>query len=222
MPVARIISENNDRYSCLIDDQAALLWVVNLASLEIHVPLYLTQDQQRPTIMVFDLDPGIPAGIVECVSTALEMRKLFRAIGLQSFVKTSGLKGMHIYVPFNTPVTFSQTKRLAYVIARAMEKKFPDRVVSSMRKALRRGKVFIDWSQNDQHKTTVSVYSLRAGERPTVSTPVTWEEIEDFQNHSLQTLSFEAPEVLQRVKNRGDLFASVLEYKQHFPNSFFK
>lgn len=171
--------------------------------------------------MVFDLDPGIPAGIAECISTALEMRRLFQAIGLQSFAKTSGLKGMHIYVPFNTPVTFMQTKSLAYAIARAMEKKFPDRVVSSMRKELRRGKVFIDWSQNDQHKTTVSVYSLRAGERPTVSTPVTWEEMENFHNHSqLQTLSFEAPEVLQRVKNKGDLFASVLEYQQPFPGSF--
>ncbi len=205
---------------CVLDDEASLIWVVNLASIEIHVLLYRVEDIHTPTTMVFDLDPGPPAGILDCLPLALEMKAMLGRRGLQSFPKTSGGKGLHFYVPLNTPVGFDRTKAFARSVAQAMEKAHPDRVVSKMQKSLRVGKVFIDWSQNDEHKTTVAPYSLRAREHPTVSTPVTWREVEAARKAGdAAKLTFEAEDVLARVKKRGDLFADVLTLKQTLPDS---
>ena len=170
-------------------------------------------------MMVFDLDPGPPADIIDCIHIALRMRDVLKRLGLESFPKTSGGKGLHFYVPLNTPsVTFDQTKSFARAVAELFEREDPDHVVSSMKKSLRVGKVLIDWSQNDEHKTTVCPYSLRARERPTVSTPVTWKEVEAaFEARDPSRLVFEARDVLARIKRRGDLFTATLTLKQKLP-----
>ena len=163
---------------CLANDLPTLVWTANLADLELHTSLSLAKNIKRPTMMVFDLDPGAPAAILECAQVGLWLRELLDRLGLQCFPKTSGSKGLQVYVPLNTKTTYDETKPFAHAVARLLEKREPERVVSSMKKSLREGKVFVDWSQNDEHKTTVCVYSLRARERPTVSTPVTWDEVE--------------------------------------------
>ncbi|MCU1450898.1 MAG: primase-like protein [Acidimicrobiales bacterium] len=203
---------------CVCDDLATLVWVANLASIELHPSLSRGTDVGRPTTMAFDLDPGPPAGIIECCQVAVWLREVLDELGLQSFPKTSGSKGMQLYVPINTPVDYDATKGFSHALARLLEKQHPKEVLSVMTKDLRKGKVFIDWSQNDEHKTTVSVYSLRARERPTVSTPVRWEEVEaalDAGDPDL--LRFEAPEVIERVEQDGDLFAPVEKLKQKLP-----
>ena len=162
---------------CVVDDLPTLVWAANLADLELHTSLALVEDVQRPTMVVFDLDPGPPAGILDCCEVALWVRQLLEELNLASYVKTSGSKGLHFYIPLNTPVTYEQTKPFARALARLLEKQHADRVTSNMKKELRRGKVFIDWSQNNDFKTTVCAYSLRARERPTVATPVSWEEV---------------------------------------------
>ena len=205
---------------CLINDAASLAWVANLASLELHTSLARSKDVTRPTMMVFDFDPGPPAGMLQCIKVAARMRDLLERLGLQSFPKTSGGKGLHLYVPLNTPrVNFDRTKAFAHALAMLLEREDPGLITSVMAKAERPGKVFIDWSQNDQHKTTVSVYSLRARERPTVSTPVTWDELETaVRKGDASSLVFEAARVLRRVQQRGDLFASVQTLKQRLPD----
>jgi bifunctional non-homologous end joining protein LigD len=203
---------------CVIEDRPSLIWVANLASLELHTLLSCKDDVNRPTVMVFDLDPGAPAGILDSARVALWLRDLFVGLKLKCFLKTSGGKGLHLYVPLNTPVTFDQTKAFSRAVAESLEQRYPDRVISKMSKALRKGKVFVDWSQNDRHKTTVCVYSLRARERPTVSTPITWEEAETAaRGRKTERLTFEAPEALSRVEERGDLFEPVLKLKQRLP-----
>lgn len=203
---------------CVIDDEAALIWVANLASIELHSFLYTVRDIGRPTALAFDLDPGPPATLLDCLPLALEMRDRLAGLGLKSFPKTSGGKGLHLFVPLNTPATFARTKAFAREFARNMEERHPDRVLSKMRKDLRRGKVFIDWSQNDDHKTTVCAYSLRARERPTVSTPVAWKEVEAAVGKGeAASLVFEAGDVLERVRRKGDLFAEVLTLRQALP-----
>ncbi len=203
---------------CVVNDLASLLWVVNLASIELHVLLSCRQEVTRPTMLVFDLDPGEPADIFDSARTAFRMKEIFETLALQTYIKTSGGKGLHLYVPLNTPTTFDQTKSFAHALAQMLARDYPDEITANMRKSEREGKVFVDWSQNDRHKTTVCVYSLRAGARPTVSMPVTWEELEKAlhkQNSSM--LTFEAEEALVRVGKVGDLFAPVLKLEQHLP-----
>ena len=203
---------------CLIDELAGLVWVANLASLELHTSLSHARDIQRPSMIVFDLDPGPPATVVECGQVALWLREVFDDLGLQAFPKTSGSKGLQLYVPLNTPVTYNETKPFAHAMAKLLEQQHPKEVLSVMTKDLRTGKVFIDWSQNDDSKTTVCVYSLRARPRPTVSTPVTWEEVEAVvASGDPDDLVFEATDVLSRVEAHGDLFASLCELEQSLP-----
>src|SRR5213596_1238529 len=207
---AAIWSRHNKRNIdfCLANDLPTLVWTANLADLELHTSLSLAKDINRPTMMVFDLDPGAPAAILECAEVGLWLRELLDRLGLQSFVKTSGSKGLQVYVPLNTKTTYDETKPLAHAAARLLEKREPERVVSSMKKSLRKGKVFVDWSQNDEHKTTVNVYSLRARERPTVSTPVGWEEVEKcLKKKDVNVLVFDSKQALARVEKMGDIFA---------------
>jgi bifunctional non-homologous end joining protein LigD len=203
---------------CLANDLPTLIWVANLASIELHPLLALGGKVDHPTMVAFDLDPGAPADLIDCCEVGLWVKDVLDGLGLQSFPKTSGSKGLQLYVPLNTPHTYDQTKPFAHAIARLLEKQHPDRVVERMEKELRGGKVLIDWSQNHITKTTICVYSLRARPRPTVSTPVTWDEVAaalDARDPSL--LTFEAPAVLDRVKTQGDLFRPVLELEQHLP-----
>jgi bifunctional non-homologous end joining protein LigD len=203
---------------CLANDLPTLIWLANLADLELHTMLSLAKDVMRPTMLVFDLDPGEPATIVECAQVGTALREVFKGLGLDTYAKTSGSKGLQVYVPLNTPVTYDDTKPFAHAIARLLEKQMPDLVVSSMKKSLRGGKVLVDWSQNDDHKTTACVYSLRARERPTVSTPVRWDEVEEaLERGAPEALVFEADDVIERVSEHGDLFKPVLKQKQKLP-----
>jgi len=203
----------------LADDMATLVWLANLAALELHPSLALAEDITCPTEMVFDLDPGPPANIVQCCQVGLWLREIFEHFGLQSFPKTSGSKGLQIYVPLNTPTSYEATKLFSHALAQLLEHDHKELVLSEMSKQARAGKVFVDWSQNDEHKTTVAVYSLRARERPTVSTPVKWEEVERAQKKKdAGLLVFEAGQVMARFEKMGDLFAPVLELKQKLPD----
>ncbi len=204
---------------CMANDLASLIWVANLASLELHTSLSLCEDIMRPTMIVFDLDPGPPATLLNCIEIGLELRKILQDLGLQSFPKTSGGKGLHLYIPLNTPVTYDETKPFAHAIAELMEKRRRGMVTSNMRKDLRSGKVFVDWSQNDDHKTTVCAYSLRARVRPTVSAPVEWKECERaLKKQDISNLIFDAPSMLKRIERKGDIFAPVRNLKQELPS----
>ncbi len=217
---AKVWSEGNNRWMdyCLAQDLPTLVWAANLADLELHTSLSLGKDILRPTFLVFDLDPGAPANIVQCCRVGLWVRDIFAQLNLQSFAKTSGSKGLQIYVPLNTAVTYDQTKPFAHELARLLERQHPELVVSDMKKALRTGKILVDWSQNDDHKTTICVYSLRAKERPTVSTPVKWEEVENCLKRGDPTLLvFDSDQGLERAKKYGDLFEPVLKLKQKMP-----
>jgi bifunctional non-homologous end joining protein LigD len=203
----------------LADDRPTLVWLANLAALELHTPLALARDIDRPTTLVFDLDPGAPATIRECARVALTLQGMFENLGLRSFAKTSGKKGLQVYVPLNSPrVRFDDTKPFAKAVAEMLERAEPELVVSSMSKSRRSGKVLIDWSQNDRRKTTVAVYSLRAEPRPTVSTPLEWDEVRAaLKSRAARALTFDAPAVLERVRVSGDLFAPVLSLVQRPP-----
>ena len=202
---------------CVCDDLPTLVWLANLADLELHPSLSKVPEVERPTIMAFDLDPGEGTGLRECCEVALILREALGRLGLESFAKTSGSKGIQVYVPLNMPeVDYDNgTKRLSQALARHLESGHPKLIVSSQRKELRKSKVLIDWSQNDEHKTTVGVYSLRARERPTVSTPLTWDEVEEADPDALV---FEADDVLARVEEHGDLFEPVATLKQELPD----
>jgi bifunctional non-homologous end joining protein LigD len=203
---------------CVVEDLPTLIWVANLAGIELHPSLSRAQDIEAPTSLVFDLDPGAPAGLKECARVALQIRELFDTLGLQCLAKSSGSKGMQVYVPLNTPVTYGQTKPFARAVAELLEKQHPKLVLSRMSKSLRGGKVLIDWSQNDPHKTTVCVYSLRARERPAVSTPLMWEEVEQASRWRREReLSLEPAALLARVEQHGDLFAPLNELVQGLP-----
>jgi bifunctional non-homologous end joining protein LigD len=220
MKTARVWSEGNNRFMdyCVVADLPTLVWLANLADLELHTSLSRAPEMQRPTVIAFDLDPGAPANIVQCCQVGLWVREIFEQFGLQAFAKTSGSKGLQVYVPLNTPVTYDQTKPFAKAIARLLEERHPDLVVSDMKKALRTNKVFVDWSQNDDYKTTVCVYSLRARDLPTVSTPVTWQEVENcLKKADPDLLVFTSDQVLQRVEKQRDLFEPVLKLKQKLP-----
>jgi len=218
---APIWSEGNRRtvHYVLANDLPTLVWLANLAALELHPSLALAKDIECPTEMVFDLDPGPPANIVQCCQVGLWLREIFEHFGLRSFPKTSGSKGLQLYVPLNTPTTFEATKTFSHALAQLLEHEHPDMIVSDMKKKLRTGKVLVDWSQNDEHKTTVAVYSLRAREHPTVSTPVTWEEIEKtLKKKDAGLLVFEAPQVVSRFEKLGDLFEQEIELNQRLPD----
>jgi bifunctional non-homologous end joining protein LigD len=216
-----IWSEHSKReiHYTLCQDLPTLVWLANLADIELHPSLSLTGAAERPTTLAFDLDPGPPASIVECCDVALELHEMFQTLGLRTFAKTSGSKGLQVYVPLNEEdVTYEQTKPLAHAFADVLRHRDPELVVSEMAKTERAGKVLIDWSQNDAHKTTVSVYSLRAKEHPTVSTPLQWSEVtacRDARDPDL--LTFETSEVLARVAEHGDLFAEVGSLHQQLP-----
>ena len=217
---APVWSESNHRtiHFILANDLPTVVWIANLASIELHPSLSLAANIETPTMIVFDLDPGPPADIIQCAQVGLWVRGIFEHFGLQSFPKTSGSKGMQIYVPLNTKTSYDETKSFANAVARLLEHDHPELVVSDMKKAVRTNKVFVDWSQNDQHKTTISVYSLRARERPTVSTPLKWEEVENaLKKKDAALLVFEAKDVLARVEKMGDLFAPVQTLKQKLP-----
>ena len=203
---------------CLCNDRATLIWMAQLAALELHPSLSLAEGIERPTVLAFDLDPGAPAGILECCRVGLRLRELFSGVGLECLPKASGSKGLQVYVPLNTTISYAQTKPFAKAVAELLEGQMPKLVVSRMSKSLRKGRVLVDWSQNDQHKTTVSVYSVRARERPTVSTPVSWDEVRaclDAGDASL--LSFDTEQVLGRADELGDLFAPALRVQQRLP-----
>lgn len=204
----------------LCNDAATLIYLANLAALELHPALACTPKLESPTMVVFDLDPGPPAELSTCCKAAVVLREYFEHAGLESVAKTSGNKGLQLYVPLNTPTTYEDTKGWARGVAEHLEARFPELFVSEMKKSLRAGKVFVDWSQNDANKTTISVYSLRARERPTVSAPVSWKELETVaQSGDASGLVFEARQVLERVQARGDLFAPALTLKQVLPDS---
>ena len=217
---AHIWSGGNNRWIdyVLCNDLATLVWTSNLADLELHTSLSKFPEMQRPTCIAFDLDPGPPANIVQCCEVALWIRGIFARFGTEAFPKTSGSKGMQVYVPLNTAVTYEQTKPFAHAMARLMEAAHPDKVVSDMKKSLRANKIFVDWSQNDDYKTTINVYSLRAKERPTVSAPVTWDEVEKcHKKRDADLLVFTSDDALKRVDKFGDLFEPVLKLKQKLP-----
>ncbi|HWK29463.1 MAG TPA: non-homologous end-joining DNA ligase [Solirubrobacter sp.] len=207
-------NEGNIDY-CLCQDLPTLVWLANLADLELHTPLARAPDMESPTLIAFDLDPGAPATVVECAQVALELRRAFDFWGLEAFAKTSGSKGMQVYLPLNTPVTYDDTRAFSRGLAQLLERRDPERVVSDMSKAKRTGRVFVDWSQNDRHKTTVNVYSLRAMARPTVSTPLTWDEVSGVADGEPAVFGSDA--VLARVAELGDLWAPVQTLEQELP-----
>lgn len=203
---------------CEVADLPTLVWVANLAALELHTSLGAAPDPEVPTAVVFDLDPGPPADVLDCARVAGWLRRVFDRLELRAVPKTSGSKGLQVYVPVNRPVTYARTREFALGVARVLQQAHPETVVTNMRRDLRRGKVLIDWSQNHRVKTTVCAYSLRAGSRPTVSAPLTWGEVaavDDEQDPELVDL--DADRVRRRVDDRGDLFAPVLEVSQQLP-----
>jgi bifunctional non-homologous end joining protein LigD len=203
---------------CLANNLATLIWAANLADLELHTSLARHQKPDRPTMMVFDLDPGPGTDILDCAEAGIWIRDLLKEMKLESLPKTSGSKGLQIYVPLNTNVTFGETKRFSRALADGLAKQKPDKIVAQMSKQLRQDKVFIDWSQNDVHKTTVCAYSLRAKEKPMVSMPLPWREVEQaLKSRSSKKLSFDSAEAMKRVHRLGDLFAPVLTLKQKLP-----
>jgi bifunctional non-homologous end joining protein LigD len=217
-PWIRTVDADGIRF-CVVNDLASLVWVANLADLELHVPLSRAQTFERPDMIVFDLDPGAPADLVQCCEVGLLLRGLFESLRLRCYAKTSGSKGLQVYVPLNTPgVTYDDTKPFARAVAELLERERPAGIVSNMKKSLRTGKVLVDWSQNDVHKTTVCVWSLRAKETPTVATPVTWEEVAACaRERDTEMLTFDSEAAIRRFEENGDLFATVLREKQKLP-----
>jgi bifunctional non-homologous end joining protein LigD len=202
---------------CRIEEPAAMVWAANLAAIELHAPMALAEDLDSPRTLVFDLDPGPETSVVECCEVALGVRGILESVGLEGWCKTSGSKGLQMYVPLNTSgATHEGAADFALAVGQVMERQMSGRVTTVMAKAARPGKVFVDWSQNAYHKTTIAPYSLRARPHPTVSTPVTWDEVADCANDRLE-LRFEAPAVLERVSRLGDLFAPVLSVEQYLP-----
>ena len=209
MPVAPVWSRDKDAYIlyCVVNELPALLWAVNLGSIELHTSLHLRDDLHRPTAMAFDLDPGESVGVLECGEVALRLRALCAEMGKQALLKTSGSKGLQVYVPMPEPVTYADTKPASKAIAELLERERQDAVVSRMAKSVRAGKVLVDWSQNTEHKSMVCAYSVRAKERPTVSTPITWPELEAaLDAGDPGRIVFEMGDVLERVEKHGDLF----------------
>lgn len=203
---------------CCIDSTASMVWAANMAAIEIHAPMALAVDLDTPRMLVFDFDPGAPATIVECCEIALAAREVLDAVGLQAWCKTSGSKGLQMYVPLNSPgATHSGCADFALAMGQVIERQMRGRVTTVMAKVERPGKIFVDWSQNAHHKTTIAPYSLRARHDPTVSTPVSWDEVQAAVEGSVE-LRFLAADVLKRVDDHGDLFAPVLTVVQQLPS----
>jgi bifunctional non-homologous end joining protein LigD len=216
----RSASVSDDLVQCVLDDLASLVWAANMAALELHTPQARVSSPDRPDAMVFDLDPGPGTSVLDSCRVGLDLHGLLAELGLESVVKTSGSKGLHLAVPLHTDVTDDDTKGFALAVGQVLAKREPDRVTTIMRKDERPGKVFVDWSQNDRHKTTVSAYSLRGKARPTVSAPVTWDEVSDALDDGdpdTESLTFEAADVLDRVEQLGDLYADNVELEQELP-----
>ncbi len=213
-------SRRGEVHYCRLDEPAALVWTANLAALEVHTPMALAEDLDNPRACVFDLDPGPGTGIQQCAQLALEIREVLEAVDLQCVAKTSGSKGMQVYVPLNATGADSHTHDHCADFARAvgsmLETRHPGGVTTQMAKVERPGRVFVDWSQNAHHKTTVCVYSLRARSRPTVSTPLLWDEVQAGAEGA-EDLVFEAEAVFRRIEVHGDLFSPVIELSQHLP-----
>ena len=201
---------------CRLDTVPALAWTANLAALEIHSPMARCGEVDSPSMLVFDLDPGKPATIIECCQVALEIQEVLESLGLEGYAKTSGSKGLQLYIPLNTPHEHEHCSNFALAVAQLLEQRSPSRITSTMAKAARNGKIFIDWSQNSRHKTTIAPYSMRAKDRPTVSTPVTWDEVADGADG--EVLTFETHDVLERIDEHGDLFAPTLTQEQELPS----
>jgi bifunctional non-homologous end joining protein LigD len=216
----RSAAVSDDLEQCVIDDLPSLVWAANMAALELHTPQARVSSPDCPDSMVFDLDPGPGATILDCCRVGLDLRGVLAELGLESVVKTSGAKGLHLAVPLHTDVTDDDTKEFARALGQLLAKREPDRVTVVMKKEQRPGKVFVDWSQNDEHKTTVCAYSLRGRARPTVSAPVTWDEVSDALDTGdpdTDALTFEAADVLARVEQLGDLYEGNLELEQELP-----
>jgi bifunctional non-homologous end joining protein LigD len=217
LPVAPVWSRDKgaDIEFCVVNELPALLWAVNIGSIELHTSLHRREDLHRPTVLVFDLDPGEGVGLLECCEIALRLRALLGEVGLQALAKTSGSQGLQVYVPLDTDVSYAITKPVARTIAELLEAQTPDAVISRMAKRLRSGKVLIDWSQNTEHKSMVCAYSVRAKARPTVSTPVAWDEVVSALDRGRpDALTFELGSVVERVAAHGDLFSAVLTTRQ--------
>jgi bifunctional non-homologous end joining protein LigD len=204
---------------CLVDEPATVVWMANLAAIELHPTLAARPDLGSPTAVVFDLDPGPPADVLTCARVALLVRAVLEQLHLQSLVKTSGSKGLQLYVPLNSGVTYASSTPFAKAVAQLLETRHPELVLSYQLRTAREGKVLIDWSQNVASKTTVCVYSLRARPQPTVSTPVSWDELDDaLSAGDASRLSFRMDDVLERVRRHGDLMADVLRRQQSLPD----
>ena len=211
--------DDKDMDYCLLDNESSLVWAANLAALELHVALAAAPALGRPRAIVFDLDPGPGRDVLDCAGVALRLRDRLADLGLEAVAKTSGSKGLHVFVPLNTrSASFDPAKELAHDLASSLEAEDPDGVTATMSRAERGGKIFIDWSQNTEHKTTVCAYSLRARPRPTVSTPVTWDEVAHAaRRRDASLLTFTCDEVLDRVRDRGDLFEAARRKRQGLP-----
>jgi bifunctional non-homologous end joining protein LigD len=221
VPTARLSPDKGEPMTvCLVNNLETLIWVGNLASLELHVPLARVSSPETPDAMVFDLDPGEPANILDCARVAFILRDLFKQMGLASSVKTSGQKGLHVLVPLNhQETTFTDTKRFSKAVAEIMQKNYPDLVTAKMAKELRSGKIFINWSQNDPANTMVAIYSLRAKEQPTVSFPLAWPELEQLAGQGApEKLQIISAEAVRRVEEQGDLFGEMLVKQQKLPH----
>jgi bifunctional non-homologous end joining protein LigD len=217
--VAPIWSAGNNRWMnyCLAQDLPTLVWAANMAAIEIHAPMALAADLDTPRAVVFDFDPGAPAGIVDCCVVACAAREVLSAVELEGWCKTSGSKGLQMYVPLNTEgPTHEAASNFALAVGQLLERQLKGRVTTVMAKNKRPGKIFVDWSQNAHHKTTIAPYSLRAREEPTVSTPVAGEEVEACAAGDVQ-LRFTSDDVLERVEEMGDLFAPVVTLVQDLP-----
>jgi bifunctional non-homologous end joining protein LigD len=222
MPTALVWSRDKGEHIeyCVVNELAALLWAVNIGSIELHTSLHLRHELHRPTVIAFDLDPGEGASLLDCCEAALRVRELFAGMGLDAYPKTSGSKGLQVYVPLNAGVAYAYTKPASRRIAEHLEALAPDRVVSRIARSARAGRVLVDWSQNTEHKSMVCVYSVRAKQRPTVSTPVEWDEVvEALDAGDPGLLTFEMGALLERVAERGDLFAPVLSLRQELPGA---
>jgi bifunctional non-homologous end joining protein LigD len=204
---------------CLVNDLNTLMWVENLASLELHVPLAKAASPETPDAIVFDLDPGDGADILDCARVALILRGLLSELGLTGFVKTSGQKGLHVYVPLNhKETTFEDTKKFSKAVAEVLQRNYPDLVTTRMAKEHRKKRVFINWSQNDSSKTMVCVYSLRGREKPIVSFPLAWEGLSDLASEGRpEKLQVMFSEALIRAEGEGDLFREMLIMEQKLP-----
>jgi bifunctional non-homologous end joining protein LigD len=222
MPIAPVWSRDKgeDIEYCVVNELAGLLWAVNIGSIELHTSLHLRHDLRRPTVIAFDLDPGESRTILHCCEVALRIRELFTTMGLDACPKTSGSKGLQVYVPLNAEISYEFTKPASRRIAEHLEAQAPNEIVSRIARSARVGRVLIDWSQNTEHKSMVCVYSVRAKQRPTVSTPVRWEEIQGaLDAGDPNALAFEMGDVRERVAEHGDLFAPLLSQRQELPGA---